>query len=150
MAVSLFAFLLVAWLFWKFFLGPSYILGKIQDHNLRAVEWYCRTGVSPNSDVWLQGGVFHCVVASGDTNIVLMMIKRGADINRIDGYGGTPLDVAVEFQKVEMIRLLVSQGADVSRRDRKGRTALELAEQENLVGSREYLREFVSGMVTNK
>src|SRR5438477_5903722 len=79
---------------WVFMAGPVLIVRQIHAHNRNTVEWFCRLGVSPNRDAWLIGGVFHCAVASGDSNIVVMMIERGADLNRIDGYGVTPFHVA--------------------------------------------------------
>jgi ankyrin repeat protein len=70
-----------------------------------------------------------------------MMIERGADVNRLDGYGVTPLHVATQYGNVAMMRLLVSQGADVTKRDRDGDTALDLAGRDNLEGPKRCLQE---------
>lgn len=128
-------------LVWFFYLGPILIVPRIHNHDQKAVEWFCRLGVSPNRDAWLIGGVFHCAVASGDSNIVVMMLKRGADIDRIAGYGYTPLQVATRHDQVPMMKLLVGYGADPFRLSREGETALELATKEKLEGPKVYLEE---------
>ena len=132
---------------WVFFVGPVLIVRQIHSHNRNAVDWFCRLGVSPNRDAWLIGGVFHCAIASGDSNIVMMLIQKGADLNRIDGYGMTPLHVATRQGDLVMMSLLVTHGADASGRDRDGATALDVATHEGLEAPRRYLRELA--MKTN-
>jgi ankyrin repeat protein len=87
------------------------------------------------------GGIFHCAVASGNQDIVKMMIVRNADVNRIDGYGATPLDVATTFGDVSMMQLLVNSGSDTSKRNRDGETALDIATREKLDEPRKYLEQ---------
>jgi hypothetical protein len=114
---------------WLLYLGPVLIVRHIHAHQSQTVEWFCRLGVSPDRDAWLVGGVFHCAVASGNTNIVAMMIKRGADINRVDGYGATPLHVATKTDDHQMIQFLMKHGADPNKRNRDGMTPLETAKE---------------------
>jgi ankyrin repeat protein len=87
------------------------------------------------------GGVFHCAVASSNQDIVKMMITRGADLNRIDGYGTTPLDVATSLGDVPMMGLLVDNGSAISKRNRNGETALDIAIREKLDEPRKYLEQ---------
>jgi hypothetical protein len=117
---------------WIWHFGPLLIVRHIQRHDRKTVNWFCRLGVSPNRDAWLKGGVFHCAIAAGDSNIVLMLISRGADVNRIDAYGATPLHVATRAGDLDMIKLLVDAGADPSKADRDGATPLDWAKEENL------------------
>ena len=70
-----------------------------------------------------------------------MMIARGADVNRIDGYETTPLDVATTGGDVPMMQLLVNNGSDISKRDRNGNTALDVATREKLDEPRKYLEQ---------
>jgi len=130
---------LVGYSIWIFLAGPILIVGQIHNHNSRAVQMICLSGISPNRDAWMIGGVFHCAVASRNQDIVKMMIMRGADVNRIDGYGTTPLDVATSDKDVPMMQLLVEKGSDVSKRNRNGDTALDIAIRENLGEPRNYL-----------
>lgn len=117
----------VSYVAWFLFFGPILIVTQIHKDNFKAVVWICRSGVSPNRDAFMAGGIFHCSVASGHRDIAKLLINRGADVNRLDGYGLTPLMVAAEFGDVEMMRLLVSNGADISKRSRKGEQAVDIA-----------------------
>jgi len=89
------------------------------------------------------GGVFHCAVASGNQDIVKMMIAHSANVDRVDGYGTTPLDIATSRGDLEMMRLLVNHGANISKRNRDGETALDIAIREKLDDSRIYLEQLV-------
>jgi hypothetical protein len=126
---------------WMLYLGPVMIVRHIHAHQVRTVEWFCRLGVSSDRDAWLVGGVFHCAVASGDTNLVAIMLKRRADVNRIDGYGETPLHVATKTGDLQMMRFLIEHGADPRKRNRDGMTPLETAKQRNVEEARRYLDE---------
>jgi len=46
-------------------------------------------------------------------------------VNRLDGYGVTPVHVAVRAQNIDSLRWLLSHGADPTIRDRDGRTAAD-------------------------
>jgi hypothetical protein len=133
---------------WLLYLGPAMIVRHIHAHQIRTVEWFCRLGVSPDHDAWLVGGVFHCAVASGDTNIVTMMLARRADVNRIDGYGETPLHVATITGDLQMMQFLVERGADPRKRNRDGMTPLETAKLRDVEEVGRYLEEV--GNDTNK
>lgn len=101
----------------------------------------CRWGVSPNREVPMAGGLFHCAVASGSREIVTVMMRHHADVNRVDGYGSTPLSVATSRGDLEMMRLLVSRGADASKAGRDGVTPLAIAVRENLEAPRRLLEQ---------
>ena len=49
----------------------------------------------------------------GHLKAAALLIKRGAKVNLVDGYGGTPLDDAHQaiLNRTEMIALLKSKGA---------------------------------------
>ena len=67
-----------------------------------------------------------------NTNIVKMLINNGADINRQDSYGATPLIEASFRGHPEIVSLLLENGVDVTVVDRDGYTALMIAiEYEN-------------------
>jgi ankyrin repeat protein len=50
--------------------------------------------------------------AAGDTAAVEQLLQQGADINAQDRFGNTALIMAVQFDKVEMVKLLLRKGAD--------------------------------------
>ena len=58
-----------------------------------------------------------------------LLLSRGADVNHVDSYGLTPLQVAasIDFGDSRMIELLKKAGANTGTRNKEGLTALELA-----------------------
>ena len=52
------------------------------------------------------------------------LIKAGADVNAKDKNGVTPLMVAAELKKREIMKALVKAGADVDAKDKDGWTAI--------------------------
>jgi hypothetical protein len=67
----------------------------------------------------------------GDTQAVLLLLNRGADVNEIDEYGFRPLVQAAIMEKNEVAQLLLDYGADVDQEDGTGRTALHWAVENN-------------------
>jgi len=62
-----------------------------------------------------------------DRDSVDFLLRRGADLNRPDAQGRTPLHLAVNLGHLETVKRLIARGADVNRPDGAGRTALALA-----------------------
>lgn len=81
--------------------------------------------------------------------LVKELLKRGADINSPDHYGGTPLTSAASAGQLEVVRYLVEQGADLYAKLTTdygdnipdGRNALHLAVNKGHVAVAEYLLE---------
>jgi ankyrin repeat protein len=55
------------------------------------------------------------------------LLRRGADLNRLDAEGLGPLHRAVTLGHLETVKRLIARGADVNRPDRAGKTPLALA-----------------------
>lgn len=66
-------------------------------------------------------------VAQGFYDIAKILIDAGADVNKKNNVGTTPLMEAAITGGTECAKLLIDAGADLSLRDNKGFTALELA-----------------------
>lgn len=66
-----------------------------------------------------------CAAAKGGTQGMANLLLLGANVNRIDGMGGTPAHAAVSGHQIESLRWLLAHGADPSIRDRHGLTLLE-------------------------
>ncbi|WP_256621165.1 ankyrin repeat domain-containing protein [Rickettsia sp. TH2014] len=74
-----------------------------------------------------------------DTNIVKLLIKHGANVNKrlSDGNRETPLIKATKcfengsIANTEHIKILLKHGADINAKDVNGITALKMAEMQN-------------------
>jgi hypothetical protein len=67
---------------------------------------------------------------SGNTNIIMLLLDAGADINTQGGQGRwSPLHVAASNGHFDAVRFLVRRGIDVSLRGSDGTTAQEVAEE---------------------
>ncbi len=75
----------------------------------------------------------------GDTDAVLMCIKKGADVNTRSDVGVTPLMYASENGFLEVAEILVFNGANVNARPDDGRTALIAAASFNHDDVMDYL-----------
>lgn len=74
--------------------------------------------------------VLACAAMLGSTEILRLLLDKGADVNSKDKYGQTPLILAAWQGDVECVRLLLHKRADLTARDRAGKTALMWAQRE--------------------
>ena len=72
---------------------------------------------------------FYNVVKSGNTELVVCLLASGADVNRPDGRGWTPLMCAAEKGHLDIVNLLLTRGANVDLTKIQGKTPLRLAAQ---------------------
>ncbi|KAL9049483.1 MAG: hypothetical protein Q9162_007197 [Coniocarpon cinnabarinum] len=62
--------------------------------------------------------------ANGRTDVVRLLLEKGADVESKDSSGWTPLWSAAASGRTDAIRLLLEKGADVESKDRSGWTPL--------------------------
>ena len=67
---------------------------------------------------------FRIPMRGGNSPSVQSFIAAGADVNRIDEWGRTPLFVASSDGNLEVVRALIAAGADVNKRSKDGETPL--------------------------
>jgi len=63
----------------------------------------------------------------GHENVVELLLRNGADVNRQDNCGVTALSLAARKSSVERVSMLLKYGASVSVTDNEGMTALHVA-----------------------
>ncbi|KAL3664593.1 hypothetical protein V7S43_010343 [Phytophthora oleae] len=78
---------------------------------------------------------------SGDIYTVKILVKQGADKDKQDQYGRTPLALAVWDGYLDVARYLVELGADKDKQDQCGKTPLALAAWSNRLDMVQYLVE---------
>ena len=66
---------------------------------------------------------------TGDADAARDAIAAGADVNKADNYGRTPLYWAPRNGHESVVSVLIAAGADVNKADNNGRTPLHLASQ---------------------
>ncbi|BDG76405.1 ankyrin repeat domain-containing protein [Wolbachia pipientis] len=64
---------------------------------------------------------------NGYTNIVNVLLEKGADVNRKNWYDMTPLHLAAGNGHVDIVNLLLEKEVVVDERDHSGNTVLHLA-----------------------
>ena len=69
-----------------------------------------------------------CAYYSG-VSICKLLIDKKADVNATDQTGVTPLMLAAQSAKLDVVQLLLDRGADANKKDTKGQTALNYAQQ---------------------
>jgi len=68
-------------------------------------------------------------LAHGRIHVVLHLLNHGADVNRANRNGQTPLWIATRNLQIDKVRLLLDKGADVDRANRYGETPLLIARE---------------------
>jgi len=66
-------------------------------------------------------------ISNNHTENAKILIESGANVNRADANGETPLIVAVAKNNMEVIKLLLVHNADVTATDKDGMTAIMMA-----------------------
>ncbi|MCD7938164.1 MAG: ankyrin repeat domain-containing protein, partial [Tannerellaceae bacterium] len=66
------------------------------------------------------------------SSIAIELVKAGADVNRINKQGYSPLMLALENFYPEVIPVLLEYGADVNYRNKQGKTPLQIAYRHGL------------------
>lgn len=76
-------------------------------------------------------GLLKLAIRVGTLSVVRSRIKRGMNINAVDGEGRTSLILAALHGHVSICQFLLESGADPQRRDKHGNDALSVAQNAN-------------------
>ena len=75
--------------------------------NIEAVKQHLAAGTDVNvKGGFADGTPLHYAAANGHKEIAELLIEKGADLNAKDEDGGTPLDVAISFNRTEIADLI--------------------------------------------
>jgi len=83
------------------------ILAAAYNGNIEAVKQHLAAGTDVNvKGGFADGTPLHYAAANGHKEIAELLIEKGADLNAKDEDGGTPLDVAISFNRTEIADLI--------------------------------------------
>jgi ankyrin repeat protein len=117
---------------------------EVADYLLKAGAWV--NSVSRNQ---MRVSPLNSAAAAGNTKIVDLLLKHGADPNIRQGGGFTPLHAAAQNGDTEMIKLLLFNGADLRSKTEEGKTALDLACEQGHEESINLLKEGITKRFRN-
>ena len=78
-------------------------------------------------------------------HIARLLLERGADINALSQTRSTPLHLAAQDGRIEVVRVLLEHGANVVAEDGRGRTALQVASDQGHDAVIKFLSEHRAG-----
>ena len=108
------------------------IMDKIEEGNIDYVRRYIDRGYDINAveDDVPSMPLLSFAIYYNRNSIAELLINSGADLDKIDDYGNTPLHIAILEKNKDISINLIMAGADISIQDRDGNTALLLIMQE--------------------
>ena len=71
--------------------------------------------------------MFYIASERGHLSIVEYLINHGADVNKANHWGRTPLSIASENGHLSVAKCLFEHGADVNKADKDGKPPLHIA-----------------------
>jgi len=69
----------------------------------------------------------HLAASLGDVDLVEILIRKGANVNAVNGEGLTPLHLSIKLGWPSIASTLIKEGADITTSDSSGRSPLQLA-----------------------
>ncbi|MGB0894458.1 MAG: ankyrin repeat domain-containing protein [Parashewanella sp.] len=114
--------------------GWTPLKGAVSENHYFLVKQLLAQNADPNITDKLEGECWaplHNAAKIGDVKMILLLVKKGADINKKDAAGNTPLAQAVLHGNLSAVQLLIKKGADINSQNTLGETPLMLAAQES-------------------
>jgi hypothetical protein len=104
-------------------------LDQVRKGNTVAVALFLATGMSPNMRWGWESSdsVLIMAASGGHTDVVRLLLAKGADVNAKKYRGQTALMEAAENGHTDIVKILLDKGADVNVRDGYGHTAISRA-----------------------
>jgi len=100
--------------------------GAVFIGDLAAVKRALTDGADPNAQDPQSGSTVLSIASlMGHTEIVALLLERGADVNAKSRDGGTALHAAAFLGRAEAVKLLLEKGADTTLRNNMGSIAID-------------------------
>jgi ankyrin repeat protein len=107
---------------------PKKLQSALEEGNAHAVQEYLEGGINPNlrdgNKVNQGRPLLSFASMNGHTQVVELLIERGAKVDKPDFHGRTPLSWAAEYGQLDAVKLLVHHGANVNTEDKERETPL--------------------------
>jgi ankyrin len=75
------------------------------------------------------------------TNLVALLLDKGAKVDALAKGNATPLHLAAQAGCLDAVKMLLAKGADINSRDSNGRTPLKRAEEWHQDATAQLLRD---------
>ena len=100
--------------------------GAVFIGDLAAVKRALTDGVDPNAQDPQSGSTMLSIASlMGHTEVVALLLERGAEVNAKNRDGGTALHAAAFLGRAETVKLLLEKGADTTLRNNMGSIAID-------------------------
>lgn len=83
----------------------------------------------------------HWAARLGHSELVKLLLEKGADPNAVSKSGETPLHLTASMGEIEAAQILISKGADLTLKDSEGFTPLDKAEKNGKSNYVKFIRE---------
>jgi|GEM_PF-2068094 ankyrin repeat protein len=110
-------------------------LRAVLDGNVAGIKQALDYGVNADATFYFQHRYRFAVpdtalrfsVGAGRTDIVKLLLEKGANVDATNEYGKTALMFAIALDRTDLIKILLENGANINARDSNGDTVLMLA-----------------------
>lgn len=85
------------------------------------------TTANKANDGAIRTTALHGAIINGRTEVIQVLLRYGADVNKADQDGNRPLHISAEAGDVETVRLLANHGAQLDVHNMSGETPLQRA-----------------------
>ena len=113
--------------------GCTPLYSASQGGHLNVVKYLCDThdaDKNPKEGKWLGRSPLHTAIDHNHFLVVEYLVKRGADVNRVDDSNRASLHFAALCKSVKILNFILQQsGVEKDKQDKEGSTALLLASQ---------------------
>lgn len=129
--------------------------------SLKAIHWASTYGKLGLVSLLLRNGVdiatkgtdsfkwepLHYAVYSGNTDIVALLLEKGANVSALDGEQATPLHWAASQRRLAILKLLLEKGAPPSAQEYRGSTPLHMTALYGSPGCDELMGDMIEALL---